>query len=145
MTILESRSMSSNRLPVLAQRIREAYADAQDASKKAAELAIDAGKSLTEAKGLVRHGEWLQFLRQAGIPERTAQRYMAVAQSNLESDNVSDLGGVTSALRFLGLRRRACDALAAAKAEPSSCVPALENATELIGEMAELFLSGDAP
>ena len=91
----------SNRLPTLAAEIQTAHAAAQAAEITAAERALEAGRALIEAKSLVQHGEWLSFLKDAGIPERTAQRYLALASSGLKSDTVSDLGGIKSALAFL--------------------------------------------
>jgi hypothetical protein len=85
--------MSSNRLPVLAAEIRRAHADVQEAAKTAAEHAIRAGHALIEAKKLVKHGEWLPWLREhCALPERTAQLYMRIAKSGLESATDADLG-----------------------------------------------------
>ncbi len=47
------------------------------------ERAIEAGKSLLEARLLVRHGEWLPFLKKTGVPERTAQAYMQLARNSV--------------------------------------------------------------
>ncbi len=106
--------MTSNRLPVLIAEIKNAATAMRSAEKIAADAAIVIGRSLVEAKGMVAHGEWLPFLKQAGIHERTAQRLMAladaIAESNLKSDIVSDLGGVTPTLRFLALRKQALQA-----------------------------------
>jgi hypothetical protein len=93
--------MTSNRIPILAADIRRAHAAAQKAEKVSAKCAIEAGHSLIEAKSLVKHGEWLPFLKEAGIPERTAQRFMALAHSGLKYDTVSDLGGIKAALAWL--------------------------------------------
>lgn len=107
----------SNRLPVLAAAIQAAHAESLAASVTAAAKALEAGRALVEAKSLVRHGGWLPFLAEAGIHERTAQRLMTLAESDLKSDTVSDLGGVTSALRFLRRRHEIVALLAeAAKA-----------------------------
>jgi hypothetical protein len=85
--------MSSNRLPVLAAEIRRAHADVQDAAKTAAERAIAAGHTLIEAKQLVKHGEWLPWLKEhCELAERTAQTYMRIARSGMKSATVADLG-----------------------------------------------------
>jgi Protein of unknown function (DUF3102) len=85
--------MTSNRLPVLAAEIRRAHADLQEAAKTAAEHAITAGHALIEAKGLLKHGEWLPWLREhCALAERTAQLYMKIASSGLKSATVADLG-----------------------------------------------------
>lgn len=91
----------SNRLTVLAEDLKieaEAFAAAERAS---AEHAVNAGRLLCEAKQACRHGEWLPFLKRAGVPERSAQRWMKLHRSGLKSDLVSDLGGVASALNAL--------------------------------------------
>jgi hypothetical protein len=63
---------------------------------------------LLEAKQKVPHGQWLPWLESAGIPERTAQRYLRIARNRAtleaKSDIVSDLG-VTGALSLLSIRR----------------------------------------
>ena len=84
---------TSNRLPVLAEEIKRAHTGVMDAAKTAAERAIEAGNALIEAKALVKHGEWLPFLRDhCEIPERTAQLYMKIARLELEPATVADLG-----------------------------------------------------
>jgi hypothetical protein len=48
---------------------------------------------LIEAKTLVDHGQWLPWLREnCALAERTAQLYMKIAKSGLESAMVADLG-----------------------------------------------------
>ena len=59
-----SAGVGSNRLPALAAEILKAHADVQDAAKTALERAIAAGHALIEAKALVKHGEWLPWLRE---------------------------------------------------------------------------------
>ncbi len=82
----------SNRLPVLAEEIKRAHTGVMDAAKTAAERAIEAGNALIEAKSLVKHGQWLPFLRDhCELPERTAQLYMKIAKLGLESATVADL------------------------------------------------------
>jgi hypothetical protein len=104
-----------NRLPILAAQVRCAAADIAAATAAMAEKAIEAGHALVEAKSLIGHGGWLPFLVEAGVHERTAQRYMELARSNLTSDTVSLLGGVTAALRFLHLRENGVQLFAQAK------------------------------
>jgi hypothetical protein len=82
-----------NRLPVLAAEIRKAHADVQEAAKTAAQRAIEAGQALIEAKALMGHGQWLPWLREhCALAERTAQLYMKIAKSGLDSATVADLG-----------------------------------------------------
>ncbi len=82
----------SNRLPVLSSEIQRAHASALDASQRAAEYAIAAGAALIEAKELTKHGQWLPFLADVGIPPRTALRYMTLASSGIKSATVANLG-----------------------------------------------------
>ncbi len=82
----------SNRLPVLAEEIKRAHTGVMDAAKTAAERAIEAGNALIEAKSLVKHGQWLPFLKEhCERPQRTAQLYMKIAKLGLESATVADL------------------------------------------------------
>jgi hypothetical protein len=98
----DSVTAGTNRLPVLAEEVREALAGVREAAKAGTEFAIEAGRALIEAKSLLRHGEWLPWLRQhCRLPERTAQLYMHIASlvddRGLKSATVADLG-----IRFLG-------------------------------------------
>jgi hypothetical protein len=134
--------VGSNRLPVLASEVRVALDVVNASTKRAAENALIAGRSLLEAKQLVKHGNWLPFLAEAGIPERTAQRYMTLAESDLQSDTVSLLGGPTPALRFLALRAHAASALDEAEADARAGregIEPIERALDLIGDMAAMF------
>ena len=106
----------SNRLPILAATIKQAHSESLAAATTAVAKALEAGHALAEAKELVPHGGWLSFLDDAGIHERTAQRYMTLAQSDMKSDTVSDLGGITPALRFLRLRAAGVEKLKEAAA-----------------------------
>jgi hypothetical protein len=93
MTERMNKPDSSNRLPVLAEEIKRAHSGVQDAAKTAADRAIEAGRALLEAKALVKHGQWLPWLKEhCGLPERTAQLYMHIAKLGLESATVADLG-----------------------------------------------------
>lgn len=83
----------SNRLPILAEEVKRAHAGVVDAAKTAAERAIEAGRALNEAKSLLKHGEWLPWLRDhAEVSERTAQLYMRIAALGLKSETVADIG-----------------------------------------------------
>jgi hypothetical protein len=133
----------SNRLPVLAAEIKAAHADAQAAAVTSAERSIAAGRALLEARELVKHGEWLPFLAQAGVHERAAQRLMKLAASGLKSDTVSDLGGVSRALEFVRLKDRAIkhlnEAQHAAGRSAEESLPSLEKVLDVIGEMVGMF------
>lgn len=97
----------SNRLPALAADVAKSIADMDAAMLSSAQHAIDAGHALIEAKSLCEHGQWLPWLDSTGVPERKAQRLMKLAASGLQSDNMSDLGGISRALRFIRLREAA--------------------------------------
>jgi hypothetical protein len=80
----------SNRLPILADEIRRAHADARAAAAWSIAKAKEAGALLIEAKKLVPHGGWLPWLKEhCALSERSAQRYMHLV--NFKSDTVSDL------------------------------------------------------
>ncbi len=83
----------SNRLPELAARIAAAHVGVEAAASRAAEHAIEAGTALLEAKGLLKQGEWLPWLRQnCGISERSAQLYMRIVRGGMKSATVADIG-----------------------------------------------------
>lgn len=141
--------IGDNRLPELAVQIRRAHADVQEAAKTAAQKMIEAGRGLIEAKELCAHGQWLPFLKEAGVHERTAQRYMKLAASNLESDTVSLLGGLNQALRFLQWRETAMhhftNAEAAARRFEETgegeeyLLPPIEWGMDCLDEMVRMF------
>lgn len=95
----------SNRLPVLQGEIAQYHRDVQRHTAAAAEKALAAGAALIEAKALCGHGQWGHFLAEAGIPERSAQRYMRMHRLGLETAIVADLG-VAEADRMAGLMER---------------------------------------
>lgn len=107
----------SNRLPILAYTIRGTLRMIGTYERETARCAISVGQMLLEAKQAVKHGEWLPFLREAGIGEWTAQRYMALAGSGFKYDTVTDLGGIAGALRFLRLRKLAVEQMERAARE----------------------------
>jgi hypothetical protein len=84
---------ASNRLPILAEEIKRAHAGVKAAVQVAAEHALEAGRGLIEAKALVKHGEWLPWLKKnVGFSERTAQLYMRIVELGFKSSTVADLG-----------------------------------------------------
>jgi hypothetical protein len=64
----------------LAAEIRREHAAVLHHARKALDHALTAGERLLEAKGQLRHGEWLPWIKQVGIPERTCQHYMRLAR-----------------------------------------------------------------
>ncbi|WP_456663097.1 hypothetical protein [Bradyrhizobium sp. LB13.1] len=111
------------------------------AHKDAVGKALEAGHLLVAAKGDCRHGEWLPFLKRACVPERKAQRLMQIAESNLESDTVTDLG-IGGALRFLQLREKAARLLSEARDDQLAGgfgIEQLEDAMAKMETMIEMF------
>ena len=72
--------IEKRRLSVLADELGQEVA-AEDAARDAVSHAIGVGELLTEAKSLVKHGEWRPWLA-ANFPgsERTAQTWMAASR-----------------------------------------------------------------
>ncbi|MBN9470658.1 MAG: DUF3102 domain-containing protein [Bosea sp.] len=94
----------SNSLNDLAARVAEQHTAMKQAEMTAALAAMNAGFLLMQAKGECKHGQWLPFLKKAGMAERQAQRLMQLARSGLEPDTVSDLG-IKGALDLISKRR----------------------------------------
>lgn len=70
-------------LQVLPDRINAAVAAAETHARSAVECAIRAGSLLTQAKALVQHGEWEQWLQKhVTCAARTAQAYMRLYQKH---------------------------------------------------------------
>jgi Protein of unknown function (DUF3102) len=87
-------------LPALAKEIRHDIEAADRHWQSAVEHAIRAGEGLIEAKGQLKHGEWLPWLRANfdGFSERSAQNYMRLAQNR---NAVSHLPSVREAVALL--------------------------------------------
>jgi hypothetical protein len=75
--------IEKRRLSVLADELGQEVRAAEDAARDAVSHAIRVGELLTEAKSLVKHGEWLPWLA-ANFPgsERTAQTWMRLASNS---------------------------------------------------------------
>lgn len=95
----------SNRLPTLAHEAWQAHAETLHHAQKAADRALVAGAALNEAKALCAHGTWGDWLAETGIPERSAQRYMVLHRTALNSAMVADLGGIGAAATWSGRLR----------------------------------------
>jgi Protein of unknown function (DUF3102) len=77
----------SNRLPILASTINEHLEAAENATRRGLEHAIAAGALLIEAKELVAHGEWLDWLQaNCHVSQRQAQTYMRLARNRHKLD-----------------------------------------------------------
>src|SRR5689334_9487178 len=85
--------IGSNRLVMLAAEIREADGRFHRSTEEAAAAGLEAGAKLIEAKSLLKHGQWLPWLREhVAMSDRTANRYMKLARSGLNPPQVADLG-----------------------------------------------------
>lgn len=91
--------IGDNRLSVLAGQVADlhqqvtTHIDAAATHKQAAAMkALEAGAALIEAKKLLPHGGWGPWLASAGIPERSAQRYMRLSRADMETATVADFG-----------------------------------------------------
>lgn len=91
-------TVGDNRLPHLLAEIKTASVVFAQAHKTTVSAAFVMGKSLIEAKELCEHGQWTGFLKDAGIPPRTAQRYMRLVQSGFGHEYVETVG-ITEALQ----------------------------------------------
>lgn len=91
-------------MTVTAETVCNLLSEADALAVSSIDKTLEAGRLLLQAKDECRHGEWLPFLKRAGVPERKAQRLMTLARSGLKSDTVSDLGGVKATLEFLTKR-----------------------------------------
>ena len=89
----EPNEQGSNRLPTLASEIGTEHAACMRAGREFVQHAVEAGRRLIEAKALVPHGAWRQWLTDnvPDLSERTAQRYMRAAKSAGKNDTVSFL------------------------------------------------------
>ena len=97
-------SVPDSPLDRLAREVRSHHQQAETAWQNAVEHAWRCGQVLIEAKTLCRHGEWLPWLREVGIHERTAQVYMRLAR---QIRSPADLPAtITEALDSLGDRER---------------------------------------
>lgn len=75
----------------------------RDAQRRGGEAIIAIGQRLIEAKSLLEHGEWLNWLNEkAGYSERMAQNFMRVSREYSNPQLVADLG-VRKALSLLAL------------------------------------------
>lgn len=112
----------------------EAQQTAEVASKAAARLYFELGEKLIARKAELKHGQWLPYLTERGIPEHTAQRAMRVAVHFGEIRHVLDLS-LNEALR----QARQAKLPASPKNEQLSLVPAIEGQTITPGQ--ELFFN----
>ena len=58
---------------------------------------------LKEARAICPHGQWLPFLAEARVPQRTAHRMIRFADAGLKFATVADLGGIRETDRLLAI------------------------------------------
>lgn len=88
----------SNYLPELAARIRAEHEAMSQSLRRGVEHGMAAGKLLVEAKALVKHGQWLPWLKQhCGMSDRTARLYMQLAKNRetIEKRNRQPIADLT--------------------------------------------------
>jgi hypothetical protein len=81
----------------LAREARSHHQQAEAGWQSAVEHAYHCGEVLLEARPLCPYGSWHPWLREVGIPVRTATHYMRFA----EIGNLADLPTITGALQTL--------------------------------------------
>lgn len=88
----QAAAPGDNRLPALAAEIQAEHQRCKANVLGAVEAAVAAGRSLIEARELVPHGQWQDWLRAnvRDVSVRTAQRYMRAAEK-AKNDTVSFL------------------------------------------------------
>src|SRR5262245_50716350 len=87
------------------QFIKTEYAAIIETGRKGLDHAIACGGALRNIKDNTAHGSWEDWVEKtAGIPKRTASRYMALAAEAPELEKAADAGfnfGVRNALEVL--------------------------------------------
>ena len=95
--------------------------------------ALACGRVLLEARAIAGHGQWLSFLRDAGVTARTAQRLIKVAEFVGDSDAKNDFlshFGVTRTLAFMRASERSMAAWRAARAADPANIRLILNPPE---------------
>jgi hypothetical protein len=102
--------VQQDRLGELAAQVRVEHRAVLADARSMLLHAVAAGEALLEAKALIGHGSWLNWLSGVGLEPRTAQRYMRIARN-------------TSAVSYLpndASMRDALDALSRPRPRPST-------------------------
>ena len=95
--------------------------------------AISCGEKLWMVKADLKHGEWLPFLKEIGLPARTASRWMAIR--NLDPLNVKELGSLAKAAELAKLSPAQLEARYVASGR---------EVVRLMGEMVTTYKKGVA-
>ena len=93
MSALLKPSTGDNRLPALAGEIEAAHQRCKARVRDVVEAAIAAGRALNEARELVPHGQWQDWLR-ANVPDGQRPHRPALHASAAEKAGKSDSGDV---------------------------------------------------
>ena len=72
-----------------------AYRETHQLARDTVASAWETGKLLTEIKSRLNHGEWLPWLKSAGIPQRTASDWMRISQIS----SAANLTSIRAALK----------------------------------------------
>ena len=67
--------------------------------REAIDAALDAGLLLAQAKGMLPHGGWGEWLDRVGLAARTASRWMKLAALDLTPEEVIANGGIDATLK----------------------------------------------
>jgi hypothetical protein len=94
-SILPALTGQATSLDHLAIAIREAHASVVNALNSAVDHAIRCGNILADAKKQTGHGRWGEFLKACEINERTARRYVQLADLAQNGRATTDLTGLT--------------------------------------------------
>jgi hypothetical protein len=91
--VSNNRHAEIARVTEIAKRVRNGETACRKHVGKAAERAVETGHLLIEAKKILGHGRFGDFVRkQCEISERSAAYYMAIARSGMKSATVAKLG-----------------------------------------------------
>jgi Protein of unknown function (DUF3102) len=91
-----TRSNSATALSDLAEVIRTEHTAIVAAFSRALQHALTAGRALIEAKDLVGHGHWRDFLKDCDLGERQAERYAQLVRLyDANPSSGTDLAGLS--------------------------------------------------
>ena len=74
--------------------------------REAVAAALDAGGLLAQAKALIPHGGWADWLQRVGVKPRTASAWMKLAAMDVTVEEVIERGGINATLRRLQIGNR---------------------------------------
>ena len=126
-------------LKALAERARRSYG-------AAIENWCETAFTLKEARAIAAHGDWTPFLNHAGIPIRTAQNMLKIANAGLKYETVSCLGGIRETLEALAASPKGVRLLVARHARIAQLTTSLSTARSSLMDLQERdALMAEAP